>query len=106
MSIFFLTFEAMPCHNHPQRDEVGGAFVNCWINAETLAEAEQLAREIVEQSRWHIDNLTESYADDGTLYDHDAPGLQYYEQALVDDSVLVYHTYPAEEERDAGEIAL
>jgi hypothetical protein len=36
----------------------------------------------------------------------DAPGLQYYEQALVDDSVLVFHTYPAAEEGDCDEVAL
>jgi hypothetical protein len=98
MAMFFFTFEAKPSVDHPENNAIGGAFVNCWIEASTQTDAEKNARRTIEEHKWNIEILAESYLDDRAYYDDDAPGLQYYEQALMDKEVFVFHRYPVEDQ--------
>ena len=89
----YLQFEATPLRNHPEASTLGGAYVNCWVVAETQSDAETMARKSIIEQLWRIDKLTECYEDDRSLYDADADGLQYYDQAEIDGGVYVFHTY-------------
>ena len=90
----YLQFEATPRPEHPEASKLGGAFVNCWVVAPSASEAEALARVYMREQLWDIESLAEYYVNDRALYDDDSTGLQYFEQALIDGEVYVFHTYP------------
>ena len=90
----YLQFEATPQPEHPESSELGGAFVNCWVAAPSASEAEALARKNIREQLWTIDLMAECYEDNRALYDDDSDDLQYFEQAMIDGEVYVFHTYP------------
>lgn len=94
----YLQFEATPQPNHPEASSLGGAFVNCWVVADTQSDAEAMARKNIAEQLWRIDKLVECFVDDRDLYDADADQLQYYDQAVIDGEVYVFHTYPIDDE--------
>jgi len=99
--MFFLQFEATPKADHPEFAELGGAFVNCWVTAESINDAESLARAHIEEQRWIVDDLEEAYPIDRSFYDDDPKHLPYFEKALTDGDVYVFHTYPIVDEEDS-----
>ncbi|OAB63283.1 hypothetical protein AY599_06670 [Leptolyngbya valderiana BDU 20041] len=82
-------------------EDVGGAYVNCWIEAADLGQAVSRAIAEVEGGGWTPDVVRhgaiitrEDYAGD------DDDGLEYFEQALIDKEVCVFHLYPAGSEEE------
>lgn len=92
--MYLLTIVAVTTEENPDHGKVGEAYVNCWINTDDEAEAEETANRIIESDGWsvvateEIDTVT---VDD---YDEDDPYLSCYEQALTDGEVLVFHISP------------
>lgn len=41
--MFYFMFEATPRQDSPVGDEVGGAYINCWVDRPTIEAAERLA---------------------------------------------------------------
>ena len=90
----YLQFEATPLPQHPEASTLGGAFINCWVVADSQSDAESLARSNITEQFWRIDKLAECYEEDRSMYDADAADLRYYDQAVKDGEVYVFHTYP------------
>lgn len=98
--MFFLLFEATPRSDNPEGEEHGGAFVSCWIDRPNLAEAKRIAREMIERHGWIADEPDEAYPIDRTAYETDATGREFYEQALIDKEVIVFHVFPLVDEEE------
>ncbi|HKQ49510.1 MAG TPA: hypothetical protein VJZ71_15670 [Phycisphaerae bacterium] len=96
--IFFLQFEATPTRQHPETNDVAGTIADCWIDADSLDMAKEKAQELIRADGWIVGDPEYALADDRDSYEADSPHLQYYEQALIDKDVIVYHTYPVTEE--------
>ena len=77
--------------------EVGGAYINCWIDATNIKIAKSIANRNIEESSWQIDNLEEGYEVTEKDYENKPEGFESYQQALLDKEVYVFHTYPAED---------
>jgi hypothetical protein len=91
--MFLVTYDARPSDSNPERDDLGGAIVNCWVVADSLDSAVLKTQEHLVESGWVIvDRVTAetARADD---HDHNA----HFRQAHVDGLVAVFHTYPREE---------
>ena len=95
--MYFLMFHEIPASENPESQAIGGAFVNCWIERPTLAEADAVARRMISQRQWQIYQHEDAYPISSSDYDSDPTGLKYYEQALIDQEVLVFHCYPRDE---------
>src|SRR5262249_55748849 len=93
-SLYYFLFHAVPVETNPHTSEHGGAYVNCWIDCPTQKEAERVARELIAQDGWVADKLDEARKVSRSYYDQNPEGRQYFDQALVDGEVLVFHTYP------------
>ena len=93
--MYFLTFHAVPLPQNARSSDLGGAFICCWIDRPTLGEADRVAREWIASEEWQVDNREEAYLIDRSDYGDNNASLQYYEQALIDREVFVFHTYPA-----------
>ena len=107
MTMFFFTFLAVPTPDAKEFLDSGGAYVNCWIQSRDRHDAEQRAKELIEEYGWSVEALEE-----GAIVTRDADDAgdedrEFYEQALVEGEVLVFNTWPRGEddgdEDDDGE---
>jgi hypothetical protein len=88
--MYFLTF-----HGQSQIDteESAGAYINCYIQVDSLDEADKIARREIRKMNWNILSREDAYEiNEDNISD---AGRKYYEQALIDRTVYVFHTYPA-----------
>ena len=99
-NLFYLMFHAKPQKTNPEASEHGGAYVNCWIDRPTLAEAERAARELIAKDCWVADKLDDARKVTRSDYGDNPEGLKHFDQALIDREVLVFHTYPIIDEPD------
>jgi hypothetical protein len=92
--MFFLRYNAIPGKAHPEREVLGDAFVCCWVERKTLAEADKVARRNIKHEKWEIlerdaaEKVTEADYEEGDDW------LEFYLQALTDKEVYVFHTSP------------
>ncbi|OOG52980.1 hypothetical protein [Rhodanobacter sp. C03] len=70
-----------------------GALVNVWVTASTEQQALATAAQEVQEGGWCIESLEAVFPVTREDYSTDAAGLEHFEQALVDDIVLVFHTW-------------
>ena len=75
--MFFLQFEAKPREDNPERETVGGAFVNCWIERADLDEAAAVASKMIEEQGWSIVKASQMQPVDRAFYADGDVGLQY-----------------------------
>lgn len=107
--LFLLTIEARPEPHSEEYGEAGGAFVNCWVNADDLRTAERQAVALIEQHGWRPHRFDEwelvcraTYAGREPPDDGDLDLREIVEQAFIDGEVCVFNTWPVDAP-DAGE---
>lgn len=101
MPIFYVQYEAVPAPETPAFAEVGGAFVACWVRAESLLEASQRAHEAIGESGWTIIALVdECHEVSEQSYDADDDALPYFRQAVEEGECYVYHQWPADPQEE------
>jgi hypothetical protein len=104
MTMYLLTFLAVPTPDAKEFHESGGAYVSCWIQNGDRHTAEQRARDLIQEYGWSVEGLEEGAIVTSADYDRDDEDREFYEQALVEGEVLVFNTWPRgeEDEEDAG----
>ncbi len=98
--VFFISMEACPEPGSEDFGVEGGAFVNCYVDADDLRTAEICAIAHIQEQGWRPHRFSEWHlkcaecADD-TEPEHggDSP-RKLIEQALLDGIVSVFHTWP------------
>jgi hypothetical protein len=101
--LFLVTLEAKPGPDSGDYGKEGGAFVNCWVDADDLRSAEQRAVALIESDGWQPYRFEswelvtrETYADRETPEDDDLDLGELIEQAFVDGEVCVFNTWPVD----------
>jgi hypothetical protein len=94
--MFYIQFEATP-RRTPALEGIGGAIVNCWIDRPSMESAISAARHMIEAHGWIVGDADEAYSVDADSYAPDNPNRQYFEQALLDREVFVFHQFPDSE---------
>lgn len=92
--MFFLQYVANTSETHPEHGLLGDAFLCCWIDAPTLDLADAVARTEIDSQHWLIREREEAGEVQATDYDEDDENREFYEQALTDKTVYVFHTCP------------
>ncbi len=100
MKIYYLQYQSEPSPESKDSDRIGGAFINCWIKAGSLDAAKDLAQNSIRNNNWIILSLEESYVVDSDYYRENKESLEYYEQAITDGEVYVYHSWPNQPQED------
>ena len=54
IGMIFIQFEAMPTQDVAARDNVAGAYVNCWIQANDAVQAEARGRQWISDQGWIV----------------------------------------------------
>lgn len=95
--MFFLKFEVTPSAGHPSKDQLGGAYVNCWIERPTLDEAIEVAHRMIRESNFVVEEPDEATEVEPADFDKDSEGFSYYQRALSTKAVVVFFQFPAKE---------
>jgi hypothetical protein len=96
--MIYARIEAVPNRSSVEHERYAGAMVNCWIKQNDLEEAVSIARRIIAERGWHSENLDEArYC---TREEFPEKGREYFDQALIDDEVLVFYTHPRDEKSE------
>ena len=108
MTMFLLTYLAVPTSDAKEFHEAGGAYVSCWIQSGDRYAAEDRARTLIQDYGWSVEALEEGAIVTSADYDRDDEDREFYEQALVENEVLVFNSWPRgdedeEDEEDDGE---
>lgn len=106
MTMYLLTFHAVPTPDAKEFHDSGGAYVSCWIQSQDRQDAEQRATELIQDYGWSVEALEEGAIVSSSDYDQDDEDRQFYEQALVEGEVLVFNTWPRGEDDEDGDEGL
>ena len=100
MTMFFFTFLAVPTPDAKEFHDSGGAYVNCWIRSDgsDRHQAEKRAGDLIEEYGWSVEALEEGATVNSESYNPDDEDREFFEQALVEGEVLVFNTWPREED--------
>ena len=97
----FIEFEAMPPQAMSTRENVAGAYVNCWIRADDAIEAEARARRWIADEDWVVVSVEECRLVD-VESEVSGPNGSYIREALESGASLVFHRWPPQGEQSAG----
>jgi hypothetical protein len=74
-----------------ESNEVGGAYVNCWVKANSANEAQELASQGVASEGWVIESIEQPIR---LVTQPDEETKERFNQAEVDGSCYEFHTWP------------
>jgi len=94
----YLIFDAVPDLTVDHEEGYAGASVGCWIKDQTPKNAYLIARGLIQDHGWVVLGLDEQYRITAEDYDDKPEGKEFFEQALLDNEVFVFHTYMTGEE--------
>src|SRR5262245_51736662 len=101
MSIFFILYEATPLPDAKEFESSGGAYINCWVEAESEEEAAEQSSVEIRDCGWQIVSVEEPCTEVTDLtYAEDDEARSYYEQAVNEGACYVYHQWPIEDHED------
>jgi hypothetical protein len=89
-STFLIIYEVRPDGSNPMRDEVGGAFANCWVVTDSLESALRTTADDLSASGWVVIERTSEETAVHDDYGHDP----HFRQVQIDGFVTVFHTFP------------
>jgi len=98
MPVFILMIKAEPDNDNPQAGEIAGAYVNCFVEANTFEKAEETAKRFLKNESWVPIALEESWEVTAKDYENDPAGMEVYQQVLIDKEKYTFHTYVTEDD--------
>jgi hypothetical protein len=96
--LYLVRLEARPGPNLRDDSSRSGAYVNGWVRADTETEAQSKAIAEVRSEGWvpgPVESVRRVRRED---YAEEPSGREYFEQALIDGVVLIFHTWHRDEE--------
>jgi hypothetical protein len=97
--IFYVQFEAVPLPESQEFEQCGGAYVNCWLSAESETQAAKLASASVREAGWRVVAVEEACREvDKAYYSENDEGREHFEQATLDGECYVFHQWPIEDQ--------
>lgn len=100
MKIYYIRYEAIPTPDFEDYDEVGGAYINCWIKAKTEDEAKEIARKSLNKQQWKLIALEECFPVEATYYEDEPESMECFEEALTDGESYIFYEWPNEPQEE------
>ena len=100
MEMFYLQYGCIPSQTSDKYGELGGAYISCWIKAVSMKAARKIAELAIQENKWIVQGLEESYPIKQKNYEKDDESLEYFQQAEIDGEVYVYDTWPNEPQEE------
>lgn len=97
MPIFYCQYQAVPTSQSEEFGDSGGAYVNCWVKADSAMQAREIAMQTIEATNWRVASVEEECREvTEEDFSENEAGLKYYRQATLDGECYVYHQWPKE----------
>jgi hypothetical protein len=97
MTIFYVVYEASP---RPESEDFklwGGAFINCWVKAQSEKEAHQSALTFIHVRGWKVLSIFQECQEVTEVFFSNAQEcLDYYRQAEAEGESYMFRMWPAE----------
>jgi hypothetical protein len=93
--MIYVRIDVLPEKGIVENQKYGGALVNCWILQDDIAVAVSIAKRMISEQGWRSQLIEE--ARHCNREDFPEESKVYFDQALEDNEVLVFHTYPTKQ---------
>jgi hypothetical protein len=100
-TMIFIQFEAMPTQAVAARDNVAGAYVNCWIQSNDAVQAEARGRQWISDQGWIVVSVKQ-YRTVDVQAETQGPDSEYVLEALKADGSIVFHRWSPDSEARAN----
>lgn len=101
MKIYYLLLEGRPSVDNGERNEVAGAYINCWVKALDETAAKDRAFEYVTVEGWEIMGIEDVCIVQREGYADMPDSLDCYERAVNCGVGAIFYTWPIDaEDRD------
>ena len=87
--MYFITYLGEP---FIKDQNISGAYINCYIDEDLFETADNIARKEIKKLKWKLLTIEDSFKLD--LKSITRNNRKFFNQALIDKFVLVFHTYP------------
>ena len=97
MIIYYLMAEAVPHHDNPESKEYSGAYINCWVKADTPKDALHKAKEYICEEHWSFVKLEDIFTVQRERYLNEPDSLEAYDNASRYGLGAIFYTWPIEQ---------
>lgn len=98
MKLWYIMVEAVPAEDNEERLEFGGAYINCWVKAESPEAALDEAKAYVAEADWVFLQVMDMFLADRDAYLEIPESLECFDEACEDGISAVFYTWPPDEE--------
>ena len=95
-NMILVRHHVVPSADNPEKEQIGGAYVVSYVNHTDAVIAAQMAKDEIDE-KWVIQDFEGAKSVEREQYEACDSSLQYFDQALLDTVVSVFHTYPVNE---------
>ena len=96
MIIYYLMVEAVPHLDNPESTEYSGAYINCWVKANTPKEALNKAKEYILKEHWSFVKVEDIFTVQRERYLDEPDSLEAYDNATRYGLDAIFYTWPIE----------
>lgn len=94
MIIYYVMVEAVPNHDNPESKEYGGAYINCWVKADTPVDAVKKVKEYIQKENWGCTNIEDVFSVQRERYLEELDSLECYDNAVQHGLDAIFYTWP------------
>ena len=94
MIIYYVMVEAVPNRNNPESKEYSGAYINCWIQADTPVDAVKKVKEYIHKENWDFVKIEDIFSVQRELYLEEPDSLECYDNAMQYGLDAIFYTWP------------
>lgn len=98
MTIYYLMIEAIPNLKNPERNEFGGAYINCWVKASTQKDALKRAKEYIDEEGWIFIKVEDAWVAQRQFYMDTPESLECFDEACKNGLSAIFYTWPIYED--------
>lgn len=90
----YLVIEAIQDSSYSHVEISGGATVGCWIKDQSEKNSRFIAKSWIREQGWIPQDILEHQVITIEDYDAEPEGREYFDQAILDEEVFVFFTFP------------
>ncbi len=98
MSIYYFFVEAVPMKSNPESEYIDGAYINCWVKADSTKDAIKEAKEYVKLEKWKWLYAEDMCVVEREKYLDEPDSLEAYDIALEYGAGAVFYTWSGDAE--------
>lgn len=94
MIIYYVMVEAEPSCNNPENKEFSGAYINCWVKADTPVDAVKKVKEYIQKEDWDFVKIEDVFPVQRERYLEEPDSLECYDNAVHYGLDAIFYTWP------------